>query len=404
MVTKLPSSSGKTAIILVAAGRGRRAGTGTPKQYRNIMGVPVLGRTLSALNAALPDTVIVPVIHPDDEDMFEACSAGYSNIASPVFGGATRQQSVCNALNALAALNEPPEWVLIHDAARPFLAVEVTDALMLSLERGTVALPALPLVDTIVRKPVDGASAPVDRTDLFAVQTPQAFPFKEILVAHRQAEGQTYTDDASLFEAMGGKVAYVQGGESNFKITTPADFKKAERLVQAQLNDIRTGSGFDVHRFEAGDHVWLGGVKIPFNQSLKGHSDADVALHALTDALLAAIADGDIGTHFPPSDPEWRGAASDHFLAFASDRVRALGGAINHLTVTLICEKPKIGPHAAAMRARIAEIAQIEVSRVSVQATTTEMLGFTGRGEGIAAQATATVALPASASTPDRGA
>lgn len=388
-----PENQGKQAIIVVAGGRGSRAGKGLPKQYRAVGGVPLIRRTVLALQSALPDASVQTVIHPDDKELFEKAIKGLKNILPPVHGGNSRQQSVFNGLQALTEL--APDQVFIHDAARPFVPPAVIDALTACLDDGgKAAVPVVPIVDTLVRE-VDGGRDSVDRSGLVAVQTPQAFEYQAVFEAHKKLEGQELTDDASVFEAAGGAVGHVPGAADNFKMTRPEDFEKAEYMTRSTLSDIRMGSGYDVHRFEAGDHVWLCGIKIPFSKSLKGHSDADVGLHALTDAILAAISDGDIGAHFPPTDEQWRGAPSDVFLSFAASRVRALGGDFNQLGVLLVCEAPKIRPHVEDMRVRIAEIVGLDVSRVSVQATTTEKLGFTGRGEGIAAQATATVALPA---------
>ncbi len=396
-MAEAPPEKGQIAVILVAAGRGSRAGDGIPKQYRLLFGKTVIRRTVEAfLNAFSGHEAgvrIVPVIHPDDAGVYEQSVAGLEGLDAPVFGGATRQDSVRNGLEALG--NNPPLIVHIHDAARPFISPHMIKELTMAIDDKCKGVtPALNIVDTLVRKSAEGHTEAVDRDSLFAVQTPQVFVFNEILQAHRTAAHNRYTDDASLFEASGGKIKFINGDPDNFKITTANDFMKANRMLAGNLTDVRVGAGYDVHRFEPGDHVWLGGVKIPHNQSLKGHSDADVALHALTDAVLAAIADGDIGTHFSPSDETWRGAASNAFLSHACERVNAKGGLIAHLAVIIICEAPKIGPHSTAMRETIAQIAGIDISRVSVQATTTEKLGFTGRGEGIAAQATATVRLP----------
>lgn len=388
-----PEKKVRQAIILVAGGRGSRAGEGLPKQYRKVNGVPLIRHTLAALQSAMPGAAVQVVTHPDDSGLYLEAVDGLNNILPVVHGGDSRQQSVFNGLKALKGL--APDQVFIHDAARPFISGSITDALSMALESGSqAAVPVVPIVDTLVRE--NGADRePVDRSGLVAVQTPQAFNYMAILSAHSELAGQELTDDASVFEANGGLVVHVPGSADNFKITRPEDFEKAEQMVRTELTDIRTGSGYDVHRFEPGDSVWLCGVEIPFTKSLKGHSDADVGLHALTDAILAAIADGDIGAHFPPTDEQWRGVPSHVFLSFAASRVRALGGDFNQLGVLLICEAPKIRPHVEAMRASIAEIVALDVSRVSVQATTTEKLGFTGRGEGIAAQATVTVALPA---------
>lgn len=386
-------------VVLVAAGRGSRAGDGIPKQYRSLLGTPVMTHTIRALQRGMPGTRILPVIHPDDEELFGKSVVDFQNLLPVVYGGKTRQESVLNALAALALSlnNMPVRRVYIHDAARPFVGKKLVRAMQQSFEGGAAAVvPVLPVVDSVVRIDEANNSEAVDRAGLYAVQTPQAFEFNAIWSAHQAATDNTFTDDASVFQANGGKVSYCAGSEHNFKLTTSDDFKKAARFMNSSLTDVRTGGGFDVHRFDDGDHLWLCGVKIPFNHSLKGHSDADVALHALTDAVLASIADGDIGTHFPPTDERWRGASSDKFLSFAANRVKARGGIISHLSVTIICERPKVGPHMQAMRERIAEITNIDVDRVSVQATTTEKLGFTGRGEGIAAQAQATVRLPES--------
>lgn len=391
-MTEEAQNAGLEVVVLVAAGRGSRAGDGLPKQYRTLGEMPVIRRTMLALSKALPTARILPVIHQDDGELFAGAAKGITNLLAPVEGGASRQESVLNGLEALTELN--PDNVYIHDAARPFVSQALAHALQAALAEGhNGVVPVVPVVDTLVRETSSGRE-PVDRKDIVAVQTPQAFDFKAIFAAHKNAVGTEFTDDASIFDAAGGNVAHVTGEERNFKITRQQDFEKAKNMLEQQLSDIRVGSGYDVHRFEDGDHVWLCGVKIPHVQSLKGHSDADVGLHALTDAILAAVADGDIGAHFPPTDNKWRGASSDKFLAFAAERVRANTGKINHLAVTLVCETPKIRPHVDGMRQRIAEIANIEVGRVSVQATTTEKLGFTGRGEGIAAQATATIAMP----------
>ncbi len=392
-----PENMVRQAVIVVAGGRGSRAGEGLPKQYRRIGGTTIIRRTIVALQSAMPDAVVQAVIHPDDEALYSNAVEGLAGLLPAVHGGESRQHSVLNGLQALEGL--APEHVFIHDAARPFVNASITDALSGALEEGAeAAVPVVPIVDTLVREN-SGKREAIDRTGLVAVQTPQAFVFQSIFHAHQQKSGQQLTDDASVFEANGGLVVHVTGSADNFKITRPEDLEKAEQMVRTNLTDIRMGSGYDVHRFEDGNSVWLCGVEIPFTKSLKGHSDADVGLHALTDAILAAISDGDIGAHFPPTDEQWRGAPSDVFLSFAASRVRKLGGDFNQLGVLLICEAPKIRPHVAAMRSKIAEIAGVEIDRVSVQATTTEKLGFTGRSEGIAAQATATVALPAGTQT-----
>ena len=383
------------AAVVVAAGRGLRAGGEMPKQYRHLAGEPVI-RTSLRLFAHHPEVALVqPVIHPDDGARFGAAADGL-NLLAPVFGGATRQASVRAGLEALAPLR--PDLVLIHDAARPYASAALVSRAIAAVAATGAAVPVMPLADTV--KSIDAAGMideTLDRTKLRTVQTPQVFAFAPVLNAHQRAAAsglENFTDDAALAEWAGLKVAVFAGEAGNLKLTTPEDVARAERDHAVALADVRTGSGFDVHAFAPGDHVMLGGVKIPYERGVIGHSDADVALHALTDAVLGALAEGDIGTHFPPSDPQWRGASSDRFLGFAVERVRARGGRIAHFDLTIVCEAPRVGPHRDAMRARIAAIAGIEVDRVAVKATTSERLGFTGRGEGIAAMATATVRLP----------
>ncbi|HML11659.1 MAG TPA: bifunctional 2-C-methyl-D-erythritol 4-phosphate cytidylyltransferase/2-C-methyl-D-erythritol 2,4-cyclodiphosphate synthase [Xanthobacteraceae bacterium] len=387
------------AAVVVAAGRGLRAGGDMPKQYRQLAGEPVI-RTSLRLFAHHPEVALVqPVIHPDDGARFSAATADLK-LLPPVFGGATRQASVRAGLEALAPLR--PDLVLIHDAARPYASAALVSRAIAAVAATGAAVPVMPVADTV--KSIDASGrvieATLDRTKLRTVQTPQVFAFAPALEAHRRAAASglaDFTDDAALAEWAGLKVAVFAGEAGNLKLTTAEDVARAERDHAIALADTRTGSGFDVHKFAPGDHVMLGGVKIPHDCGVTGHSDADVALHALTDALLGALAEGDIGMHFPPSDPQWGGASSDRFLAFAVERVRARGGRIAHLDLTIVCEAPRVGPHRDAMRARIAAIAGIAIDRVGVKATTSEQLGFTGRGEGIAAMATATVRLPWSA-------
>lgn len=336
---------------------------------------------------------IGPIVIVGDADAARQALSGLDGLSFAA-GGAERQDSVRAGLEALAAQDPPPRLVLIHDAARPFVDPALTGRVLAALERHAGAIPAQPVVDTLKRGHDGIAGETVPRDDLFRAQTPQGFRFADILDAHRRLSGARMTDDAALATAVGLDVALVPGAEENFKVTTAEDLDRAERALLGRLPDIRTGSGFDVHALGPGDGVWLGGVKIAHDRALIGHSDADVALHALTDALLGAIGAGDIGQHFPPSDPQWRGASSDRFLAHAGSLVAARGGMIAHLDLTLICEKPKVGPHREAMRQKIAAILGIAPDRVSVKATTTEKLGFTGRGEGIAAQGLATVRLP----------
>ncbi|MBX3447107.1 MAG: bifunctional 2-C-methyl-D-erythritol 4-phosphate cytidylyltransferase/2-C-methyl-D-erythritol 2,4-cyclodiphosphate synthase [Parvibaculaceae bacterium] len=379
----------KVAALIVAAGRGSRAGPGAPKQYRLLAGEPVLRRTISAFSRHPSLSTVLAVIHPDDRTAYDAAALGLEKLRPPVSGGATRQASVLAGLEALAA-GDAPDLVLIHDGARPFVSARLISACIEALASHDGVLAALAVTDT-VRRGADGiAGETVPRDGLWRAQTPQAFRFAAILEAHRAALGSEYTDDVAVAAAAGIPVALVDGDEDNFKITSAADIERAERML-AQGGETRTGMGYDVHRFGPGDHVWLCGVKVPHVAGLEGHSDADAGLHALTDAILGAIGAGDIGKHFPPSDPQWKGASSDRFLAHAAGLAREAGAVISNADVTLICEAPKISPYTEAMRQRIAGILAIDVSRVSVKATTTEGLGFTGRREGIAAQAIATL-------------
>jgi 2-C-methyl-D-erythritol 4-phosphate cytidylyltransferase/2-C-methyl-D-erythritol 2,4-cyclodiphosphate synthase len=338
--------------------------------------------------------MVQPVIHRDDMARFGAASAGLK-LREAVFGGATRQISVRAGLEALEP--DRPRIVLVHDAARPFASPALVSRAIQAGEGGA-AIPGLAPTDTF--KQVDDAGHVVDTLDrnrLRAVQTPQAFGFAALLAAHRRAHAagrDDFTDDAALAEWAGMTVSVFAGESANIKLTTEEDFARIAAAELAALGDIRTATGYDVHSFGDGDHVWLGGVRIPHGRGLTGYSDADAPLHALVDAILGALADGDIGSHFPPGDPQWKGASSDRFLAFAAERVRKRGGRITHLDITIICEAPRIGPHRDAMRARIATIAGVDLDRVAVKATTNEKLGFIGRGEGIAAMATATIRLP----------
>jgi 2-C-methyl-D-erythritol 4-phosphate cytidylyltransferase/2-C-methyl-D-erythritol 2,4-cyclodiphosphate synthase len=340
-------------------------------------------------------TAVQPVIHPDDQNLFSEISDGFE-VAPPVSGGATRQASVLAGLEALLTVD--PELVLIHDAARPFVSRDLIERGLLAATQSGAAIPAIAVTDTV--KVVDAAGRVVhtpDRSTLRAVQTPQIFKFRPLLDAHRRARAEgklDFSDDAALAEWAGLTVSTFDGEISNIKLTNPEDFQRAEAMLLDNLSDIRTGMGFDVHEFGPGDHVTLGGIRIAHDRGLSGHSDADVVLHALVDAILGALADGDIGSHFPPSDPQWRGATSDRFLKFAVDRVAKRGGMIAHLDITVVSEAPKIGPHRDAMRARIAGIAGITPDRVGVKATTNEGMGFIGRREGMVAYATATIRLP----------
>lgn len=387
----------RIAAVIVAAGRGTRASRqdSRPKQYVPLGGVPILRRTLETLLVCPGITLLQVVIHPDDGNAYTTAIAGLTpQPLSPVLGGPTRQASVLAGLEALVPL--APDIVLIHDAARPFASPDLVARVAAAVGPSCGAIPALPLADTLKRAAPDGRiDGTLSRQGLWRAQTPQGFPFAPILSAHRAAAAKSqndFTDDAAVAEWHGLAVALVEGSERNRKLTTAEDIEMAERdLQRAALPDVRTGTGFDVHRFAEGDHVWLGGVRIPHTRRLDGHSDADVALHALTDALLGAIGDGDIGQHFPPSDQRWKGAASQVFLEDAARRVRERGGRIGNVDLTILCEAPRIGPHRDAMRSAIAGILGIEMGRVGVKATTTEQLGFTGRREGIAAMATATV-------------
>jgi 2-C-methyl-D-erythritol 4-phosphate cytidylyltransferase/2-C-methyl-D-erythritol 2,4-cyclodiphosphate synthase len=381
-----------TALI-VAAGRGSRFGGPLPKQYALLAGKPVLWHTLEAYRHAREINTLRVVIAAGDESHYLQAIAGL-DVPAPILGGASRQQSVLNGLEVLAA--EPPDFVAIHDAARPFVRpVDIAACLAAAAATGNDgAVLGVPVADTIKRAPGGAVVETVPRTHLWRAQTPQIFRFDRLLQAHRaaaalgMAEATALTDDAAVAERAGLKVVMVEGSEDNRKITT------AEDLARSVAVETRTAFGFDVHGFGPGSAVMLGGIAIPHTQTLAGHSDADVALHALTDALLGTIGAGDIGKHFPPSDPQWRGVSSDRFLRHAVDLLAARGGRIVHLDLTLVCEAPRIGPHRDAMVASIAHIAGIDPDRVSVKATTTEKLGFTGRREGIAAQAIATVELP----------
>ncbi|WP_341703230.1 bifunctional 2-C-methyl-D-erythritol 4-phosphate cytidylyltransferase/2-C-methyl-D-erythritol 2,4-cyclodiphosphate synthase [Ferrovibrio sp.] len=385
------------AALIVAAGRGTRAGGGKPKQYQMLGGQPLLRHSLRACLGHGAIARVAVVIHPDDSDWYHAAAAGLDRdgrLLPPCHGGGARQDSVRLGLEALSS--HAPSAVLIHDAARPFLRHDRIDALLDGLREAPGAILAVPVTDTLKREDRGCARSGVERQGLWRAQTPQAFRFADILSAHRKAAGLALTDDAAVAEQAGLAVKLVAGSEENFKVTEPDDFRRAEAQLLLRLGDIRTGQGFDVHAFgdESDRRLMLGGIEIAHDRSLAGHSDADVALHALTDAILGAIGDGDIGAHFPPSDPQWKGRDSAAFLAHAAALVQERGGLIAHCDVTIICEAPKIGPHREAMRSRIADILGIDVARVSVKATTTEKLGFTGRREGIATQAVATIRLP----------
>ena len=382
-----------TIVIIVAAGSGTRAGGEIPKQYQHIGGQPVICETAQAFmrNEAVDDIIVV--ISPEHRDLYDTAMRGLP-LRQPVNGGATRQQSVFNGLKAIAGDN--PDKVLIHDAARPFTSQAIINDVIAALDHSPCAIPGVAVVDTVAQVHDGKVAGRLNRDELRAIQTPQGFIFDAILAAHQQAAengNHNASDDSSLVSP----VAVIAGESINAKITSSQDIINADKYMRninmADLGDIRIGQGFDVHAFEPGDHVILCGVKIPFRAKLKGHSDADVAMHALTDAILGAISEGDIGKHFPPSEAQWKGAASDIFLNKAVDLVAQRSGIVAHCDITIICEAPKLRPHIDDMRAKLAQIMACDIERVSVKATTSEQLGFTGRGEGIAAMATATVRL-----------
>jgi 2-C-methyl-D-erythritol 4-phosphate cytidylyltransferase / 2-C-methyl-D-erythritol 2,4-cyclodiphosphate synthase len=368
------------AAIIVAAGRGTRAGGDLPKQWQILAGRPVVAHAIDAFRCHAQRLVLV--IHPEDRPRAAALGADVLLVE----GGETRDQSVRNALEALAG--DGITHVLIHDGARPLVPEAVIARVLAALETHPGAAPALAVTDALWRGAAGLVAGTQDRSGLWRAQTPQGFHFAAILAAHRAYPGQA-ADDVEVARAAGLDVAIVEGNEANLKLTFPGDFARAEAILKGRDMDVRLGNGYDVHAFTAGDHVWLCGVAVPHDKALLGHSDADVGMHALTDAIYGALAEGDIGRHFPPSDPQWKGAASHIFLRHAAELMRARGYALGNCDVTLVCERPKIGPHAAAMQAALADIMGVEVGRVSVKATTSERLGFTGREEGIAALATA---------------
>jgi 2-C-methyl-D-erythritol 4-phosphate cytidylyltransferase / 2-C-methyl-D-erythritol 2,4-cyclodiphosphate synthase len=377
--------------LVVAAGRGSRFGGAVPKQYLSFGGATVLRHTVTALAKHPRVSNVLVAIRPEDKGLFDRTVSGLP-VLGPVVGGPTRQDSVRLGLEALASYR--PAHVLIHDGARPFPDSELVDRVIDGLVRASAVVPCLPLRDTIKRVEHGVIRGTIDRSALWRAQTPQGFHFEAILSAHRAAVGHDLTDDAAVAEAAGLAPLLVDGSEDNLKVTTMEDLAAADRLFMARRGDVRVGQGFDVHAFGPGDRVRICGVEIPHEANLVGHSDADVGLHALTDAVLGAIGAGDIGTHFPPSDPRWRGSSSDRFLRHAAALVGERGGSVAAVDVTIICERPKIGAYRTAMIDRVAAILGIAPDRVSIKGTTTDRLGFTGRGEGIAAQAIATVRLP----------
>jgi 2-C-methyl-D-erythritol 4-phosphate cytidylyltransferase/2-C-methyl-D-erythritol 2,4-cyclodiphosphate synthase len=378
----------RTVALIVAAGRGERSGSALSKQFATVAGRPMVAHSYAALAAHPAVDAVLVVTGADQFDQLEAAIGSVQRVA----GGATRRQSVRAGLEAIAA-EGGADRVLIHDAARPFLTAAVVDRLLEALDTASGAVPVLPVADTLARAH-DSLGEVIPRDGLVRVQTPQAFVFSDILAAHRGWSGHSEpTDDAQMLRAAGGRVLPVTGDTMLEKVTYAGDFAAADARAASRYR-VRSATGYDVHRLEAGEELWLGGILIPHDRGLSGHSDADVGLHALTDALLGTIGAGDIGTHFPPSDPQWKGAASDRFLIHAADLIRAKGGVIDFVDLTLICEAPKIGPHRDAIRTRIARLLQLDKDQVSIKATTTERLGFTGRSEGIAAQAIATVRIP----------
>jgi 2-C-methyl-D-erythritol 4-phosphate cytidylyltransferase/2-C-methyl-D-erythritol 2,4-cyclodiphosphate synthase len=399
MMDRPETEGSDTAVLIVAAGRGSRLG-GLAKQYRAVGGQPILARTIATFAQALPGADICAVIAAGDEPLYEASVQSLlpdmrDRLRPPVIGGEQRQDSVRHGLESFEKSGR--KIVLIHDAARPFASDALIRAARDAAHTSGAAVPGVAVTDTL--KSVDSNGTIVvthERTSLRAIQTPQAFRFDLILAAHRKAVGKTFTDDGAVAEFAGHPVHVFAGEPGNMKITTQDDLDAAEARLAGPLSDTRVGQGYDVHAFGPGDKVWFGGVPIPHGRGLEGHSDADVVAHAVTDALLGALADGDIGSHFPPSDPKWKGAASSIFLAYAAQRVTARGGLIANVDATIVCEEPKVGPFRDAIRESLAKIMGIATSRVAVKATTSERLGFTGRREGIAAMATATVRLPAS--------
>lgn len=389
----------RIAILIVAAGKGERAGGSLPKQFAPLAGKAMLRWTIEAF-AHYPDALLQVMIGADQRSYYDEAVTGLS-LRPPGIGGATRQETVRRGLELLE--RESPVFVLIHDAARLFVSRFVIDGVIAALEAGADGAVPHVLVSDTLRRHENGKWVTVSRQGLLRAQTPQGFRFGPILKAHRDFANQDVTDDTALAELAGLTIVATAGETNNMKVTSPEDFATAEVFLKARLGDFRSGMGFDVHRFMPGDHVWLCGIKVPHEHALEGHSDADAGLHALTDALLGAIGEGDIGLHFPPTDERWRDAPSRTFLEHAAELVRAKGGIIVNCDVTIVCERPKVGPHRAAMREKIAEILRLDMERVSVKATTTEGLGFAGRREGLAAQAVATVRLPPHPSTSSRG-
>ncbi len=374
----------RIAVLIVAAGRGTRAGGGLPKQWRPLGRSSVIARTVEAFRAVPGLGPIAVVIHPDDRALLDAQNLGPVHVA---FGGATRNDSVRAGLESLT--DDPPDLVLIHDAARPNVHPAVIGRVVAALATHDAAAPAVEVTDALWRGQDGHVTGTQDRAGLWRAQTPQGFHFAAILDAHR-AHPAPAADDVEIARRAGMSVAIVEGSEDNLKITREPDFARALQLMGDSM-DIRLGNGFDVHAFTEGDHVWLCGVRIAHTHALLGHSDADVGMHAITDAIYGGLAQGDIGVHFPPSDPQWKGAASHIFLRHAVGVAKKMGYRLGNVDCTLICEAPKISPHVAAMQAALADITGLAPDRIGIKATTSEQLGFTGRREGIAAIATATL-------------
>ena len=402
----------RNVALIVAAGRGHRVGGPLPKQYRMLSGGAILAHSVAAFARLASISAVRVVIHPDDETLYRDALSGLdadmqAKLLKPVAGGASRQESVRLGVESLT--EDAPDAVLIHDGARPLVSEAVIERSLAALAQDIGAIAALPLSDSLKRATPDGRSIGqnVAREGLWRAQTPQTFRFGDILAAHQAAQGQDATDDAAVAEMNGASVALVLGDEENIKITTEADMARAEQILMDRSGDrsadrqewrVKVGFGYDVHRFsEDGDHLMLCGVRVPFERGVASHSDGDVALHALVDAILGALGDGDIGVHFPPSDEKWRGAKSEIFVAHALKLLVARRGHLDHIDITLICEQPKLNPYRDEMRDRLASLLGLPLSAVSLKATTTERLGFTGREEGIAAQAVATVRLPVEA-------
>ena len=379
--------------LVVAGGRGSRFGGELPKQYRLLAGSALLRHSLETLCRHPRIEGVRVVIHPNDIAFYDEAVRGLK-LLPPCHGGKERQDSARLGLESLAEFE--PRHVLIHDAARPFIDADTIERVITALDDAPGAIAAIPVTDTLKRGDDGRIVGTIERTGLWRAQTPQGFRYDDILAAHRAVVGEALTDDAAVAERVGLSVKLVHATEENFKVTTEDDLRRAERLLNASFEQ-RVGTGFDVHHFGPGDHVMICGLRVEHSHGTVGHSDADVGLHALTDALLGTIGAGDIGSHFPPSDPQWKGAASERFLRHAASLVEGRGGSIVNVDITIVCERPKIGPHRDAMRQRVAEILGIAVDRVSIKATTTDRLGFTGRGEGMAAQAAATVRLSSKA-------